>query len=104
MTNMLHPPLRQRHRLEMLSPIVLLWELLKEIDKITKEPVTDKELANTKAKYVGRFVLALERPETIARYALDMETENLPKDFYKNYWNVSTVLPLTMYSKLPKIF
>lgn len=60
-------------------------EILKELELMIKTPVTEKELANTKAKYVGRFVLALERPETIARYALNMETENLPKDYYKNY-------------------
>ncbi|QLG45621.1 M16 family metallopeptidase [Costertonia aggregata] len=60
-------------------------EMLKEVDKIITEPVSAKELENTKAKYVGRFVLALEKPETIARYALNIETENLPDDFYKNY-------------------
>ncbi len=60
-------------------------ELLKEIDRITKEPVSEKELKNTKAKYVGNFVMALERPSTIARYALNIETEGLPKDFYKTY-------------------
>jgi len=60
-------------------------ELLKEIDRISKEPVTAKELKNTKAKYIGNFVLALERPSTIANYALNIETEGLPKDFYKTY-------------------
>lgn len=29
--------------------------------------------------------MALERPETIARYALNIETEDLPGDFYKTY-------------------
>ena len=60
-------------------------ELLKEIDKITSEPVSDEELKNAKAKYTGDFVLALERPQTIARYALNIETEGLSKDYYKNY-------------------
>lgn len=60
-------------------------ELLKEIEKIQETPVTEEELKNTKAKYVGRFVMALEKPETIARYALNIETEGLPKDFYKSY-------------------
>ncbi len=60
-------------------------EILKEIDRIGNEPVTDEELQNAKAKYVGNFVLALEKPETIARYALNIETEGLPKDFYKTY-------------------
>ncbi len=60
-------------------------ELLKEVDRITMEPVTHEELENTKAKYTGRFVMALEDPATIAGYALDVKTENLPKDFYKTY-------------------
>ena len=60
-------------------------ELLKEIDMISNQPVSEKELENTKAKYVGNFVMALERPSTVARYALNIETEDLPKDFYKTY-------------------
>jgi zinc protease len=60
-------------------------EILKEIDKITSEPVSDEELANAKAKYAGSFVMALEKPETVAEYALNIETEDLPKDFYETY-------------------
>jgi len=60
-------------------------EMMKEVDKIIREPVTDEELKNAKAEYVGNFVMALERPETIARYALNIETEDLPGDFYKTY-------------------
>ena len=60
-------------------------ELVKELEKIRTEEVTQKELDNAKAKYVGDFVLALEKPQTIARYALSIRTENLPEDFYKTY-------------------
>ncbi|SHI37511.1 M16 family metallopeptidase [Pseudozobellia thermophila] len=60
-------------------------EILKEIDRIRTAPVTPSELENTKAKYTGRFVMALENPTTIANYALNIETENLPKDFYQTY-------------------
>ncbi len=60
-------------------------EILKEIDKIVQEPVSEEELKNTKAKYTGRFIMALERPQTIANYALNIEKEGLPKDFYKTY-------------------
>ena len=60
-------------------------QILSELDKITKEPVTDEELSNAKAKYSGSFVMALEKPETIANYALNIETEGLPQDFYKTY-------------------
>jgi predicted Zn-dependent peptidase len=60
-------------------------EILNEIDKMTSEPVSDEELANAKAKYAGSFVMALEKPETVAEYALNIETEDLPKDFYETY-------------------
>jgi predicted Zn-dependent peptidase len=60
-------------------------ELLKEVDKIIREPVTEEELSNAKAKYTGSFVMALERPETVANYALNIETEDLPGDYYKTY-------------------
>ncbi|MEM8847304.1 MAG: pitrilysin family protein [Bacteroidota bacterium] len=60
-------------------------EILKEIDRIIKEPVTEKELKNTKAKYSGRFVMALEQPETVANYALNIEKEGLPDNFYETY-------------------
>ena len=60
-------------------------EILKEIDSIRKTPVTAKELKDAKAKYVGNFVLALEKPQTIANYALNIETQGLSNDFYKTY-------------------
>lgn len=60
-------------------------ETLKEINRIKTEPVDSKDLANAKAKYVGDFVLALERPQTIANYALNIKLNNLPEDFYTTY-------------------
>lgn len=60
-------------------------QTLKEINRIKKEDVTDEALANAKAKYVGDFVLALERPQTIARYALNIKLNDLPEDFYATY-------------------
>ena len=60
-------------------------EILKEIDLIRTELVSAEELSRAKAKYIGSFVRAVERPSTIAGYALDIETEGLDKDFYTNY-------------------
>lgn len=60
-------------------------ETLKEINRIKTEPVESEKLANAKAKYVGDFVLALERPQTIANYALNIKLNDLPKDFYTTY-------------------
>lgn len=58
---------------------------LEEIKRIRTEKVSQKELEDAKNNYTGSFVLSLEQPSTIAGYALDIETENLPKDFYETY-------------------
>jgi len=60
-------------------------EFLKEIGRIRTEKVSDETLNNVKAGYVGRFVMGVEKPQTVARYALNIETEGLPADFYENY-------------------
>lgn len=60
-------------------------ESLKEINRIKTENVTLEALKNAKAKYVGDFVLALESPSTVARYALNIKLNDLPKDFYTTY-------------------
>ena len=60
-------------------------EALKELKKIRTEKVTDEMLNSVKAGYIGRFVMQVEKPATVARYALNIETEGLPADFYENY-------------------
>ena len=67
-------------------------EIFKEFKKIRTEKVTDEMLANVKAGYIGRFVMQIEKPQTIAGYALRIQTQNLPADFYENYIkNISAV-------------
>ena len=60
-------------------------ELLYEINGMKNEVVSDEELNRAKAKYVGSFVRAVEQPSTVAAYALEIETEDLPDDFYTTY-------------------
>ena len=60
-------------------------EFIKEIKKIRTEKVSDELLANVKAGYIGRFVMQVQKPQAVARYALNIETEKLPADFYENY-------------------
>jgi len=69
-------------------------EFIKEIKKIRTEKVSEKALTDVKARYIGRFVMQVEKPQTVARYALNIETEKLPKDFYENYIkNINAVTP-----------
>ncbi|MDM1395755.1 insulinase family protein [Myroides odoratimimus] len=60
-------------------------EFIKEIDLIRTTPVKEDELKLAKAKYVGNFVMEIQKPATVARYALNKELFKLPADFYENY-------------------
>lgn len=60
-------------------------QFIKEIKRIRSERVDPEVLRNVKAGYIGRFVMQVEKPQAVARYALNIETEKLPADFYEKY-------------------
>lgn len=60
-------------------------EIIKEIKRIQTEDVSAEKLAEAKAQYLGSFIMSTENPATIARFALNIEVQKLPKDFYTNY-------------------
>jgi zinc protease len=60
-------------------------QFIKEIKRIRTERVDPEVLRNVKAGYIGRFVMQVEKPQAVARYALNIETEKLPADFYEKY-------------------
>ena len=60
-------------------------EIQKEINRIRYEKVTSEELKNSKEEYIGGFVMDVQKPRTVANFALNIERYNLPKDFYANY-------------------
>ncbi len=62
-----------------------VYEVLKEFDRIRTEPVTEKELNDAVTYRSGNFSRSLESSETIARFAVNIDKYNLPKDYYKNY-------------------
>ena len=68
-------------------------EFIKEIKKIRTEKVDETLLKDAKAGYIGRFVMQVEKPQTVARYALNIETEDLPADFYEKY--IQTINAIT---------
>lgn len=71
-----------------------ITQALYELNRIRTEKVTEEALNNVKAGYIGRFVMQVEKPSTVARYALNIETEGLPADFYENYIkNINAVTP-----------
>ncbi|HLF51009.1 insulinase family protein [Flavobacterium sp.] len=60
-------------------------EFFKEIRKIRTEKVSNEVLNDVKAGYIGKFVMQIEKPQTVAGYALRIKTQGLPEDFYENY-------------------
>lgn len=62
-----------------------ITQILFELDKITNDYVSDEELNLTKSSMAGGFARSLERPQTIARFALNMIRNNLSKDYYQTY-------------------
>lgn len=69
-------------------------EFIKEIKRIRTDKVTEEALATVKAGYIGRFVMQVEKPQAVARYALNIETEKLPADFYEKY--IQTINAVTV--------
>ena len=80
-------------------------ESFNELKRIRTELVSDEDLQNAKSKYIGNFVMQIEKPETVARYALNKETQNLPADFYENYIkNINAVTAQDIQNAAKKYF
>jgi predicted Zn-dependent peptidase len=60
-------------------------QILIELDRIQKTEVTDEELSSIKALLAGNFARSLERPITVAQFALNIIKYNLPSDYYQTY-------------------
>ncbi len=60
-------------------------EVLKEINTMHTEKVSEQELKNAKALYNGSFALGLENPARVATFASNILINDLPADFYRTY-------------------
>lgn len=60
-------------------------EFIKEFMRLQTEAVTAEELQAAKNNIIGSMGRSLERPQTIASYALNIERYGLPADYYQNY-------------------
>ncbi|WP_195715228.1 pitrilysin family protein [Ancylomarina sp. 16SWW S1-10-2] len=62
-----------------------LVQMVVEIDRIRDTKLTQDHLNMTKAAMAGDFARALESPSTIASFAMAIERDNLPADYYATY-------------------
>ena len=59
-------------------------QMLLEMNRIRDEFVSEDDLSRIKNNMIGNFALSLENQQTIARYALNVERYNLPKNYYRD--------------------
>jgi len=62
-----------------------LVQVLKEMNRIRTEKVSEEDLQMMKNVLTGSFSRSLEDPQTVARFALNTAKYNLPKDYYQTY-------------------
>lgn len=62
-----------------------ITQILYEFDRIITSDVTQEELSLIKSSMAGSFSRSLESPSTVARFALSIIRNNLPKDYYQSY-------------------
>lgn len=71
-----------------------ITEILNELNRLTTDEIKSDELELTKATKNGSFARSLERPQTIARFAYNIQKYGMPSDYYKTYLqqlnNIST--------------
>lgn len=80
-------------------------ELLIELDKMRNKLVTNEELMSTKAKYTGNFVMSLENPATIAGFARNIITQDLPENYYNSFLeNINNVTKEDVQNAAQKYF
>jgi zinc protease len=60
-------------------------QLIYELSRIRDEKIPAKELQLVKNVLTGQFAMNLEKPETVAEFALNTARFNLPSDFYEKY-------------------
>jgi len=62
-----------------------IQELLFEIERMRVELITTEELELVRASLLGNFARSLEKPQTIANFALNIARHQLPTDYYETY-------------------
>ena len=60
-------------------------QFIYEMERMVNEPVADSTLSVVKNIMTGSFARSLERPQTIANFAYNIEKYGLPKDYYETY-------------------
>lgn len=87
-------------RNEVTAPAVT--EIIKEMKRLSEEPVPAEELSLQQQYNVGNYLLSLENSARIATRVQDIDLYNLPADFYKVYARRMATVSAPQVEKLSK--
>jgi zinc protease len=59
--------------------------MVKELERVTNEPVSAQELDDCKANFIGRLPLSMESNGGVAGALLNLERYKLGLDYYRRY-------------------
>lgn len=62
-----------------------ITEILREMRRLVTEEVDEAILQTVKNILTGNFARSLERPQTVANFAYNIQKYNLPADYYETY-------------------
>ncbi len=62
-----------------------ITQFIYEIERMSTEKITPEDLQKTKNIMAGSFARSLERPQTVAGFALNIARYKLPSDYYEKY-------------------
>lgn len=80
-------------------------EFVREMNRLRNEVAPAEEIELVKSVIAGNFARSLERPETVARFALNTARYNLPADYYATYLEkLSKVTPEDVQEMAQKYF
>ena len=65
-----------------------IQSILHEIERMIDEPVSEQDLADNKANFIGRLPLNLESNEGVSGSILNMAMYNLGLDYLRNYADI----------------
>lgn len=81
-----------------------ITEMIYEMDQILNTPLTEEELSMVKNFRTGNFAIGLERPRTVADFALNTIIYDLEDDFYANYLKTMNALSVEDMNKVAKSY
>ena len=86
------------------TPVETIETILAELGRMKRAGITEKELKDARARYIGGWPLGLETPDQITGKILDTELYGLGEDYLVRYTGLLDAVTLEEFDQLPIAF